>query len=91
MSRPMEAPARDRGDPSITDVLLWDPTLPMAHETRVLTTAIVLETRRGNYALATAFAIVLLLIAFAVNSALTRAQPGTQAMHTARDASRVWS
>lgn len=36
MSRPMEAPARDRGDPSITDVLLWDPTLPMAQETRVL-------------------------------------------------------
>jgi hypothetical protein len=27
---------RDRGDPSISDVLLWDPTLPMAYETRVL-------------------------------------------------------
>jgi len=36
VSRQLEAPARDRGDPSISDVLLWDPTLPMAHETRVL-------------------------------------------------------
>jgi hypothetical protein len=30
------ASARDRGDPTITDVLLWDPTVPMADETRVL-------------------------------------------------------
>ena len=36
MSKSLETPPRDRGDPSITDVLLWDPTLPMAHETRVL-------------------------------------------------------
>lgn len=44
------------------------------HETRVLTTAIVLETRRGNYALAMAFGLVLLVIAFAVNAWLTRVQ-----------------
>lgn len=36
-------------------------------ETRVLTTAIVLETRRGNFALALAMGFVLLLVAFAVN------------------------
>jgi tungstate transport system permease protein len=60
-------------------------------ETRVLTTAILLETRRGNYALAMAFALILLLIAFAVNAALTRAQQGAQSMHTARYVSRVWS
>jgi tungstate transport system permease protein len=45
-------------------------------ETRVMTTAIVLETRRGNYAAALALGIVLLLLAFAVNIALTRAQQG---------------
>lgn len=36
MSKEVAAPQRDRGDPSIVDVILWDPTLPMAHETRVL-------------------------------------------------------
>lgn len=35
--------------------------------TRVLTTAIVLETRQGNFDLALAFGIILLLIAFASN------------------------
>jgi tungstate transport system permease protein len=48
-------------------------------ETRVMTTAIVLETRRGNYAAAMALGIVLLLLAFAVNIALTRAQQGRSA------------
>ncbi len=37
------------------------------HETRVLTTAIVLETRKGNFALALALGIILLLLAFAAN------------------------
>ena len=38
MSSPvaLTPPQRDRSDPTIGDVLLWDPTLPMAHETRVL-------------------------------------------------------
>lgn len=40
-------------------------------ETRVMTSAIVLETRRGNFGLAVALGIVLLGIAFAVNLALT--------------------
>ena len=35
--------------------------------TRVLTTAIVLETRRGNFALALALGIILLLLAFVAN------------------------
>lgn len=48
----------------------------IAGETRVMTTAIVLETRRGNFATAMAFGLILLLIAFAVNLALTRAQQG---------------
>ena len=39
--------------------------------TRVLTTAAVLETSRGNFALALAFGMVLLLVAFAVNAVLT--------------------
>ena len=36
-------------------------------QTRVLTTAIVLETRRGNFALALALGLLLLLLAFAAN------------------------
>lgn len=46
----------------------------IAGETRVMTTAIVLETRRGNFATALAFGLVLLLLAFTVNVLLTRAQ-----------------
>lgn len=46
----------------------------IAGETRVMTTAIVLETRRGNFATALAFGLVLLLLAFVVNALLTRAQ-----------------
>lgn len=48
----------------------------IAGETRVMTTAIVLETRRGNFATALALGLLLLLLAFAVNAALTRAQQG---------------
>ncbi|WP_419167844.1 ABC transporter permease [Candidatus Palauibacter sp.] len=39
-------------------------------ETRVMTTAIVLETRRGNFEVAIAMGIVLMLIALCVNSLL---------------------
>ncbi len=39
-------------------------------ETRVMTTAIVLETRRGNFDVAIAMGIVLMLIALCVNAAL---------------------
>jgi tungstate transport system permease protein len=46
----------------------------IAGETRVMTTAIVLETRRGDFATALSFGIVLLLLAFVVNAFLTRAQ-----------------
>lgn len=53
-------------------------------ETRVLTTAIVLETRRGNFAAAMAMGLLLLLLAFAVNVILTRAQQG-------RARERPWS
>jgi tungstate transport system permease protein len=52
----------------------------IAGETRVMTTAIVLETRRGNFATALAFGLILLLLAFAVNLALTRAQQGRAAV-----------
>lgn len=41
----------------------------IAGSTRVLTTAIVLETRRGAFDLALALAFVLLVIAFAINAA----------------------
>jgi len=39
-------------------------------ETRVLTTAIVLETRQGNFSLALALGIILLGLAFVTNLAL---------------------
>ena len=42
------------------------------HETRVLTTAIVLETRKGNFALALALGVILLTLAFAANFAFYR-------------------
>jgi tungstate transport system permease protein len=48
----------------------------IAGQTRVMTTAIVVETRRGNFAMAMALGLVLLLIAFAVNIALTYVQQG---------------
>ena len=43
-------------------------------ETRVLTTAIVLETRQGNFALAMALGIILLALAFVTNFAFHRLQ-----------------
>ena len=43
-------------------------------QTRVLTTAAVLATSRGQFALAIAFGLILLAIAFCVNLALTLAQ-----------------
>ena len=46
----------------------------LAGETRVLTTAAVLATSRGQFALAIAFGLVLLVIAFVVNLAVTLAQ-----------------
>lgn len=48
----------------------------IAGETRVMTTAIVLETRRGNFAAALALGLILLGLAFIVNMALTHAQQG---------------
>ncbi|UCF19323.1 MAG: ABC transporter permease [Gemmatimonadota bacterium] len=46
----------------------------VAGETRVITTAIVLETRRGRFATAMALGIILLIIAFAANAFITRMQ-----------------
>jgi len=46
----------------------------IAGETRVLTTAAVLETAKGNLALAVALGLILLLLAFMVNLVLTLAQ-----------------
>jgi tungstate transport system permease protein len=46
----------------------------IAGQTRVLTTAAVLETSRGNFALAIALGMILLALAFAVNLVLTAAQ-----------------
>lgn len=46
----------------------------IAGETRVMTTAIVLETRRGNFRTALTLGLVLLALAFAVNMVLTIAQ-----------------
>jgi ABC-type tungstate transport system substrate-binding protein len=41
------------------------------HQTRVLTTAIVVETNKGEFASAIALGILLLLITFMINFALT--------------------
>jgi tungstate transport system permease protein len=46
----------------------------LAGETRVLTTAAVLATSRGQFAIAIAFGLILLAISFAVNLALTLLQ-----------------
>jgi tungstate transport system permease protein len=43
-------------------------------QTRVMTTAIVLETRRGNFGTALAFGLILLFFAFAINFVLTHYQ-----------------
>jgi tungstate transport system permease protein len=59
-------------------------------ETRVMTTAIVLETRKGNFALALALGLVLLVIAFAVNLLLTRAQQGRVRERRAVGVDRSW-
>jgi tungstate transport system permease protein len=48
----------------------------IAGETRVLTTAIVLETRRGQFDTAMALAFILLAIVLIVNILLTRVQQG---------------
>lgn len=48
----------------------------IAGHTRVMTTAIVLETRRGNYELAIGLGIILLLLSFTVNSFLYNIQKG---------------
>jgi tungstate transport system permease protein len=44
------------------------------HQTRVLTTSIVLETGKGEFATAIALGVILLALAFGVNAVLTRAQ-----------------
>lgn len=46
----------------------------IAGKTRVLTTAVVLETRQGNFDLALALGIILLLISFLANAALVALQ-----------------
>ncbi|MBN1954357.1 MAG: ABC transporter permease [Anaerolineae bacterium] len=47
------------------------------HRTRVLTTAIVLETRKGNFDLAMALGIILLALSFLANAAMLRLQGKT--------------
>ena len=42
----------------------------LAGQTRILTTAITLETSRGDFAQAIALGLILLLIAFVVNAVL---------------------
>lgn len=44
------------------------------HSTRVMTTAIVLESRKGNFGTALAFGLILIGIAFMINSGLTALQ-----------------
>lgn len=52
----------------------------IANETRVMTTAIVLETRRGNFGTALALGLILLLVAFIVNLLLTSVQQSTRTL-----------
>jgi tungstate transport system permease protein len=46
----------------------------LAGETRVLTTAVMLEVSRGDFALAMALSIILLVLIFIVNAILTSVQ-----------------
>ncbi|MDL2217594.1 ABC transporter permease [Christensenellaceae bacterium OttesenSCG-928-M15] len=46
------------------------------YKTRVMTTAIVLETNKGNFALAVALGMILLIIAFLITSVAQRLQEG---------------
>ena len=46
----------------------------LAGETRVLTTAVMLEVSRGDFAVAMALSIILLVLIFAVNAILTAVQ-----------------
>jgi len=48
----------------------------IAGRTRVMTTAIVLETRKGNFELAIGLGVILLLLSFVVNSVLYNVQKG---------------
>ncbi len=48
----------------------------IAGHTRVMTTAIVLETRKGNFELAIGLGLILLMISFVVNSILYNIQKG---------------
>ncbi len=61
----------------------------IAGETRVLTTSIVLETRRGNFETAMALGFILLGIVLIVNVLLTRVQQGPAWERTATE--RPWS
>jgi tungstate transport system permease protein len=47
-------------------------------QTRVLTTATVLETGKGNFDIAIALGLILLGLTFAINFFLTRIQQGEQ-------------
>lgn len=58
-------------------------------ETRVLTTAIVLETRRGNFETAMALGFILMAIVLTVNVLLTRVQQGPAWERTATE--RPWA
>jgi tungstate transport system permease protein len=49
-----------------------------SNETRVMTTAIVQETRMGNFERAMAFGIILVLVAFLIMLLLTRLQQGAR-------------
>ncbi len=48
----------------------------IAGHTRVMTTAIVLETRRGNFELAIGLGLILLMLSFVINSFLYNVQKG---------------
>jgi tungstate transport system permease protein len=50
----------------------------LAGETRVLTTAVVLETSKGNFAPAIALSVILLALIFVVNLILTTVQQQEQ-------------
>jgi tungstate transport system permease protein len=48
----------------------------IAGRTRVMTTAIVLETRKGNFELAIGLGLILLILSFVINSVLYNMQKG---------------
>ncbi len=81
------ATERDRGNPRIADVLLWDPTQPVAPEARVLAAR---DLTRWSHRALLPLARVASLVCVALIRAFKRVLPFQFSWHTAIDVLCVW-